>query len=131
MDACRLSMWSTPLSGAYSVLMSSLSHEGSLTIIFQAKFERECTLVCFSFSQPHSYKRIPNSVGCKKSTRKFTYRLPKSWRCRISRLVMRLRGQTKIVPEPDGFVFLCDEARIEVLSSAQPSVRILGRQPLR
>ena len=131
MDACRLSMWSTPLSGAYSVLMSSLSHEGTLTIIFQAKFERESELVCFSFSKPHSYKRIPNSVRSNKATRMFTYRLPRSWRCRISRLATRLWRRTKIVPEPDGFVFLCDEARIEVLASAEPSVRILGRKPLR
>jgi hypothetical protein len=127
MKACALSMWSTPLSGAYSVLLSSLSHEGSLTIIFRANFEKESALVCFSFNQPYSYKCLARAAH-KKRARKFTYMKSKSWLRDTWKILSRLPGKTEKSSELDSFVFLCDEVSVEVISSVQPTVRILGRQ---
>src|ERR1700677_198655 len=70
----ELTCWRTPLTDACIVAMTSLQHEGSLTLTFRADFGQAVSLVSFCFRLPSSYKLGSAHSYTEHIARKYTFK---------------------------------------------------------
>jgi hypothetical protein len=134
----ELACWNTPLANACFVIMTSLIHEGSLSITFRADFEEFVSLICFCFKQPRSYK--VDSIGTDALPEKTGFTLKQRGSPRLScdsslfnlrvysRYAAELSGESERNSEFDRFVFVLQEKTIDVLSAEPPEVRVIASQ---
>jgi hypothetical protein len=128
--------WSTPLTNACFVVMTSLVHEGSLTITFRADFEEVVSLVSFCFKQASFYRIESSHLAADRTA--FTlkqYRHPEPVSegslfdlKGLSRFAIAMYEQSQVNSEFDQYVFALPEKTIQVFSTERPDVRVIASQ---
>jgi hypothetical protein len=138
--ANELTCWNTPLTNACFVVLTSLVHEGSLTITFRADFKEVVSLVSFCFKQPCSYELEPSDSHGDRTG--FTFKQHRNFKLISEGVLFNLKWVSRFAAamyeqsEPysscdsefDRYLFVLEKKTIEVFSTELPDVRIIASQ---
>ncbi len=131
-----MACWCTPLTDARSVVMTSLEHEGSLTLTFRADFGRVVSLVSFCFRKPTSYNldSLDPAESAARALPGYTFRQSRFIESVNESPLFNLREYSLFALdscnqlEADRYVFVLEQKTIEVFSPERPDIRVIGSQ---
>lgn len=129
--------WNTPLTSASAVIITSLIHEGSLTITFRAEVDQAVSLICFCFKQPLSYSLKSSTLNAGLA-HGHTFKQEHPPRTFVEDPILnlkefgdvaaRLYGEWDIDWDCDRYIFLTQTNTLDVLSRDRPDIRIIASQ---